>query len=110
MVRGGVSADHFSLSAYHSRPGEAVASAGWTVVPGGVSGAGREKVLTTGGTGVHRGTQLELELLVEWLGSSAMRFSVALICALVLTAVCVFSQDSPSDSKSPVASRPAVLV
>ena len=40
----------------HSRAGEAAASGGWAVVPGGVSGAGGEKrALTTGGTEVPRG-------------------------------------------------------
>jgi len=39
-----------------------------------------------------------------------MRFCVALLFAVVLSPVCVFSQDSPSDSKAPVASRPAVVV
>ena len=56
-----------------------------------------------------------MELLVEWLRTSAVRFRVALIFPVVLSmvllsAVCVFSQDSPSAAKSPVASRPAVLV
>src|ERR1019366_6746538 len=40
MVCGGVSADH-------SHAGEAAASGGWAVVPGGVFGAGGEKSLTT---------------------------------------------------------------
>jgi hypothetical protein len=51
-----------------------------------------------------------MELLVTWLHTSVMRFCVALIFALVLSAVCAFGQDSPSDLRSPVASRPAVLV
>jgi len=38
-----------------------------------------------------------------------MRFFVALILPVALSAVCAFSQDSPSDSQSPVASRPAAL-
>jgi len=61
---------------------------------------------------VHRGTRLQLELLMERLRTSGVRFSVALIliCGVVLSAVSVFSQDSPSDSKPLVASRPAVLV
>src|SRR5207253_4889784 len=53
-----------------------------------------------------------LPIFVAWLRTSVMRFCVALILifgVLLLTA-CVFSQDSPSDSKSPVASKPAVLV
>jgi len=64
---------------------------------------------------MHRGIRLQMELLVEWLRTSAVRFRVALIFPVVLSmvllsAVCVFSQDSPSAAKSPVASRPAVLV
>jgi hypothetical protein len=56
-----------------------------------------------------------MELLAEWLCTSAVRFCVALIFPVVvstvlLSAVCVFSQDSPSESKSPVGSRPAVSV
>jgi len=49
---------------------------------------------------------------MERLRTSGVRFSVALIliCGVVLSAVSVFSQDSPSDSKPLVASRPAVLV
>jgi hypothetical protein len=63
---------------------------------------------------VHRGIRLQMELLVEWLRTSAVRFCVALIFPVVLStvllsAVFVFSQDSPSDSKSAVASRSAVL-
>src|SRR6202790_5826779 len=64
---------------------------------------------------MHRGIRLQMELLGGWLRSSAVRFRVALIFPVVLSmvllsAVCVFSQDSPSAAKSPVASRPAVLV
>ena len=50
-----------------------------------------------------------MALLVDSLHTSVMRFLVALIFAAVLSAVCAFSQDSPSDSQSPVASRPAPL-
>src|ERR1700675_59642 len=55
-----------------------------------------------------------MELLVEWLRTSAVRFRVALIFPVVLSmvllsAVCVFSQDSPSAAQSPVAARPAAL-
>src|SRR5205807_543212 len=86
---------------------------GWT---GGRSGRGvwngRRKSLNHGGTGVHSRTRLQLERLVAWLRTSVMRFCVALILifGLLLWTACVFSQDSPSDSKSPVASKPAVLV
>jgi len=64
---------------------------------------------------MRRGIPLQLELLVEWLLTSAVRFCVALIfpvvlSAVVLSTVFVFSQDSPSDSKSPVASKSAVPV
>src|ERR1019366_4217829 len=52
----GISADYFSYSAAHSRQGPVAAPAGWAVVSGGASGAGGEKALTTGGTGVHRGS------------------------------------------------------
>jgi len=48
-------------------------------------------------------------LLVDSLHTSVMRFFVALILPVALSAVCAFSQDSPSDSQSPVASRPAAL-
>src|SRR5260370_9272772 len=63
---------------------------------------------------MHRGIRLQMELLVEWLRTSAVRFCVAFIFPVVLStvllsAVCAFSQDSPSDSQSPVASRPAAL-
>ena len=56
-----------------------------------------------------------MALLVDSLHTSVMRFCVALIfpvvlSAVVLSTVCVFSQDSPSDSKSPVASISPVLV
>jgi hypothetical protein len=50
-----------------------------------------------------------MALLVDSLHTSVMRFFVALIFAAVLSAVCAFSQDPPSDSQSPVASRPAAL-
>jgi hypothetical protein len=50
-----------------------------------------------------------MALLADSLHTSVMRFFVALILPVVLSAVCVFSQDSPSDSQSPVASRPAAL-
>jgi hypothetical protein len=50
-----------------------------------------------------------MAMLVDSLHTSVMRFFVALIFAAVLSAVCAFSQDSPSDSQSPVASRPAAL-
>jgi hypothetical protein len=51
-----------------------------------------------------------MELLVTWLCAFVMRFCFALIFPVVLSAVCAFSQDSLSDSKSPVLSRSAVLV
>src|ERR1700724_2638264 len=77
--------------------------------------SGPRKSLNHRGHRVHRGTRLQRELLVEWLRTSVMRFCVALIfpavlSAVILSGVCVFSQDSPSDSKPPVASRPAALV
>jgi hypothetical protein len=50
-----------------------------------------------------------MALLADSLHTSVMRFFVALILPVVLSAVCAFSQDSPSDSQSPVASRPAAL-
>jgi len=59
---------------------------------------------------MHRGIRLQMELLVEWLDTSVIRFCFALIFPVVLSAVCGFSQDSLSDSKSPVASRSDVLV
>lgn len=64
---------------------------------------------------MHRGTRLQLELLVEWLHTSVMRFGVVLVfpvvlSAVVLSTVLVFSQDSPSQSKSPVASKSVVPV
>ncbi len=64
---------------------------------------------------MHRGIRLQMGLLVERLRTSAVRFCVALsfpvvLSAVVLSTVFVFSQDSPSDSKSPVASRPAAHV
>ncbi len=61
---------------------------------------------------MHSRTRLQLERLVAWLHTSVMRFCVALILifGVLLWTACVFSQDSPSDSKSPVASKPAVLV
>ena len=63
---------------------------------------------------MHRGIRLQMELLVEWLRTSDVRFCAALILpvflsVVLLSAVFVFGQDSPSDSKSPVASRPAPL-
>src|SRR5580704_9102134 len=63
---------------------------------------------------MHRGIQLQMELLVEWLRTSAVRFCGALIFPVVLStvllsAVCAFSQDPASDSQSPVAARPAAL-
>ena len=51
-----------------------------------------------------------MELLVTWLCTYVMRFCFALLFALVLSVVCAFGQDSPSDLRSPAASRPAVLV
>ncbi len=61
---------------------------------------------------MHRGTRLQLELLMERLRTSVTRFCLALvlISAVLVWTVPVISQDSPSDSKPPVASRPAVLV
>ena len=55
-----------------------------------------------------------MELLVEWLRTSALRFCVALIfpavlSTVLLSAVCAFSQDFPSDSQPPIAARPAAL-
>src|SRR5271163_3808235 len=50
LVRGGISADHFSLSVDYARPGQETASAGWALVPGWVPGAGGEETLTTGDT------------------------------------------------------------
>jgi hypothetical protein len=54
-----------------------------------------------------------MELLVEWFRTFVMRFCVALIpliFAVLLSTVCVFGQDSPSDSKSLAGSRSAVPV
>src|SRR5450755_2428724 len=48
VVCGGVSAGDFAYSVDHSRPGETSASLGWTILPGGMSGTGRKKALTTG--------------------------------------------------------------
>jgi hypothetical protein len=59
---------------------------------------------------VHRGTWLQQELLVNWLRIPVMRLCIALVFPVVLSTICVFSQDSRSDSKSPVASRPTVPV
>jgi len=51
-----------------------------------------------------------MKLLATWLCTFVMRFCFALIFPVVLSAVCAFSQDSLSDSKSPVLSRSAVPV
>jgi hypothetical protein len=59
---------------------------------------------------MHRGIRLQIELLVTWLCTYVMRFCFALLFALVLSVVCAFGQDSPSDLRSPAASRTAVLV
>src|SRR5208337_4395428 len=53
MVRGGISADDFTLQADHHCAGEAVASGGWPAVPGRMFGARGEKALTTKVTKVH---------------------------------------------------------
>src|ERR1700674_1069148 len=71
--------------------------------------SGRRKSFNYREHGGTQGDPASEALLLDSLHTSVKRFFVALIFTAVLSAVCAFSQDSPSDSRSPVASRPAAL-